>query len=195
MLKIIQQRIDNAINFTLDDAQAGFPASRSTAEQVCDLRIIGEKYIEHQMKMYNNFIDFKKSFDRVWHDALWAVLEKHGIDFGIIRVMKNLYAQSVSAVEVSGSNSELFKCGVGVRQRCILSPMLFNAFLEEIASRANEGFQGGVEVNCVVVINLRLADDIDLIASTEDQLYDWVRIPVVGTTDHKPTANSSCPSF
>lgn len=37
------------------------------------------------MEMYSNFIDFKKAFDRAWHDALWAVLEKHAIDSGIMR--------------------------------------------------------------------------------------------------------------
>ena len=67
MLKILQMRIERAIEIALDDVQAGFRANRSTAEQVCNLGVIGEKYIEHQMAVYFNFIGYKKAFDRVVH--------------------------------------------------------------------------------------------------------------------------------
>ena len=57
----------------LDDAQAGFQEGRSITEQICSLRILSEKSLEHQQPLYHNFIDFKKAFDRVWHQPLWLV--------------------------------------------------------------------------------------------------------------------------
>ena len=39
------------------------------------LRILSEKYIEHQLPVYHNSIDFKKAFDRVWHKALWLFMQ------------------------------------------------------------------------------------------------------------------------
>ena len=52
--------------------QAGFSAGRSTTDQIFNLRILCEKYLQHQQDLYHVFIDFKKVFDRVWHAALWS---------------------------------------------------------------------------------------------------------------------------
>ena len=65
MLKIIQRRIEKVIENARDDTEAGFRANRSTAEQICNLKVIGEKYIQHQMAVYCNFIDYKKAVNRV----------------------------------------------------------------------------------------------------------------------------------
>ena len=52
------------------EEQAGFRAGRSTTEQIFNLRILCEKYLQHQQDLYHIFIDFKKAFDGVWHAAL-----------------------------------------------------------------------------------------------------------------------------
>ena len=51
----------------LDNAQEGFQEGRSTAEKICSLSMLSEKYLENQKPLYHNFIDSKKAFDRVWH--------------------------------------------------------------------------------------------------------------------------------
>ena len=53
LLKVIQRRLLETIESTLDQCQAGFRAGRETLEQVCNLRIVCEKYIENDMKVYN----------------------------------------------------------------------------------------------------------------------------------------------
>ena len=50
-------------------------SERSTTEQIFNLRIICEKYLQHQQDLYHVFIDFKKAFDRVWHAALWTTMK------------------------------------------------------------------------------------------------------------------------
>ena len=52
--------------------QAGFSAGRSTIEQIFNLSILCEKYLQHQQDLYQVFIDFKKAFGRVWHAAMRA---------------------------------------------------------------------------------------------------------------------------
>ena len=47
------------------EEQAGFRAGRSTTEQILNLQILCEKYLQHQQDLYLVFIDFKKAFDRV----------------------------------------------------------------------------------------------------------------------------------
>ena len=51
------------IKYILDNAQVGFQGGRCTVEQRYDIRVLNEKYIEHQKCIYHNFIDFKKTFD------------------------------------------------------------------------------------------------------------------------------------
>ena len=58
--------------------EAGLRAGRSTTE-VFNLRILCEKYLQHEQDLYRVFIDFKKAFDRVWHAALWATMKKCNI--------------------------------------------------------------------------------------------------------------------
>ena len=58
------------------EEQAGFRAGRSTTEQIFNLRILCEKYLQHQQDLYQVFIDFKKAFNRVWHADLWATFKK-----------------------------------------------------------------------------------------------------------------------
>ena len=43
---------------------------------ILNSRIRVEKHIEHDLKLYHNFIDYKKTFDRVWHEGLWNVMRQ-----------------------------------------------------------------------------------------------------------------------
>ena len=93
MLTIIQRRITPAVESVLDNCQAGCRAGRSTEERVTNLRILCEKYIEHGPKVSLNFVDYRKALNRVWHDAIWAVLRKYGIDENIMRALGLLNAK------------------------------------------------------------------------------------------------------
>ena len=65
MLKIILRRLQPIAEELLSEKQIGFRAGRSTNEQIFNLRIIQEKYTEHQKLLYHIFIDFKKDFDMI----------------------------------------------------------------------------------------------------------------------------------
>ena len=47
-----------------------------------------EKHIDQQRQVYHNFIDYKKAFDRVWHESLWHVMSYFGIGNDIIQCIK-----------------------------------------------------------------------------------------------------------
>ena len=90
MLKIILNRLKSQAEKIIAEEQAGFRAGRSTTEQFFNLRILCEKYLQHQQDLYHVFIHFKKAFDRVWHAALWATMRKYNISTNLIRVIKHL---------------------------------------------------------------------------------------------------------
>ena len=66
MLKIILNRMKPQAENIISEEQAGFRAGRSTTEQIFNLRILSEKYLQHQQDLYHDFIDSKKAFDRVY---------------------------------------------------------------------------------------------------------------------------------
>ena len=129
MLKIILNKLKPQAEKIIAEEQAGFRAGRSTAEQIFNLQILSEKYLQHQQDICHVFIDFKEAFDRVWHAALWATMRKY-ISTNLIRFIKNLYDKATSAVLFSNNIGDWFRTIVGVQQGCLLSPTVFNIFLE-----------------------------------------------------------------
>ena len=90
MLKIILSRLKSQAEKIVAEEQAGFRAGRSTEEQIFNLRILCEKYLQHQRDLYHVFIDFKKAFDMVWHAALWATMKKYNISTKLFPAIKNI---------------------------------------------------------------------------------------------------------
>ena len=70
MLKIILNRLKPQAEKIVAKEQVGFRAVRSPTEQIFNLRILCEKYLQLQQDFYHVFIDFKKTFNRFWHADL-----------------------------------------------------------------------------------------------------------------------------
>ena len=174
MLRIILNRLKPQAEKIIGEEHAGFRAGRSTTEQIFNLRIQCEKYLQHQQDLSHVCIDFKKAFDRVWHAALWATMKKYNISTNLIQVIKNLYNKATSAVLFNSSIGNWFQTTVGVRQGCLLSPTLFNIFLERIMTDALEDHEGTVSIGGRTITNLRFADDIDGLAGEEEGLANLV---------------------
>ena len=165
MLKVILNRLKPQAEEIIAEEQAGFRAGRSTTEQIFNLRILCEKYFQHLQNLYHVFNDFKKkAFDRVWHAALWATMQKYNISANLVRTIEQFYDKATSAVQMNGSIGDWFRTTVGVRQGCLLSPTLFNIFLERIISGALEEYDRKVSIGDTNITNLRFADDIDALA-------------------------------
>ena len=165
----IPKRLKLQAEKIIAEEQAGFKAGRSTTEQIFNLRILCEKYLQHQQDLYHVFIDFKKAFDRVWHAALWATMKKYNISTNLIQVIKNLYNKATSAVLFNGNIGDWFRTSVGVRQGCLLSPTLFNIFLERIMTDALEDHEGTVSIG-----GRTSFADIDGLAGEEEELANLV---------------------
>ena len=146
------------LNFIAEE-QVGFGAGRSTTEQISNLRILCEQHLKHQQDLYQVFIDFKKAFDRVWHAALWTSMKKHNISANLNQVIKHLFDNTIIAVFFNGSIVNWFWTTVGVQQRCLLSSILFNIFLERIMTDALEDHEGTISIGGRTFTNLCVTDD------------------------------------
>ena len=62
----------------------------------------------------------------------------------------------------------------GVRKGCVLSPCLVNVLAETVMRDTLDGFQGGLQTGGRMITNLRYADDIILLATSEAELHELV---------------------
>lgn len=69
---------------------------------------------------------------------------------------------------VDGDLSSGFSVGKGIRQGCVLSPLLFNTYGEWIIRKATENWNGGISIGGRKISNLRYADDTTFLASLEE---------------------------
>ena len=85
--------------------------------------------------------------------------------------MRNLYAGQAATVRTGHGTTDWIQIGKGVHQGCILSPCLFNLHAEYIIRNARlEEAQAGIKIAGRNINNLRYADDITLMAESEEEL-------------------------
>ena len=111
-------------------------------------------------------------------------MKKYNISTKLTRVIKNLYDKATSAVLFNSRIGDWFRTTVGVRQGRLLSPTLFNIFLERIMTDALEDHEGTVSIGGRAITNLRFADDIDGLAGEEEQLAKLVERLDKASTAH-----------
>ena len=121
--------------------------------------------------IYFCFIDYTKAFDYVDHNKLWKILQEMGIPNHPTCLLRNLYAGQEATVRTRHGTMDWFQIGKGVCQGCILSPCLFNLYVEYITRNARlEEAQAGIKIACRNINNLRYADDTTLMAESEEEL-------------------------
>ena len=120
------------MNRDLLDVQAGFRKGGGTRDQIANIRFINEKAREFQRNIYFCFIDYAKAFDCVDHNKLWKILEEMGISDHLTCLLRNLYAGKEITVRTGHETVYWLQIVKGVCQGCILSPYLFNLYVEYI---------------------------------------------------------------
>jgi hypothetical protein len=142
-----------------------------TRDQIFNIRIIMEKAREFNVPLYMAFIDYRKAFDSVTHSKLWGILRKMGVSGTVVNLLKNLYKGQEATVRVENHLTDWFTIKKGLRQGCLVSPMCFNFYSEEVMRRAADELSWiGISVSGREVNNLRFADDIVLIATSPERL-------------------------
>ena len=129
MLKILQARPQQHMNWELPDFQAGFK-KEWTRGRIANIHWIIDKTRELQKNIYFCFIDYATAFDCMDYNKLWKILKEMGIQDHLICLQRNLYTGQEATVETSHWTKDWFKIEKAVQQGRILSPCLF-AFCAE----------------------------------------------------------------
>ena len=117
ILKTLQARFQQCVNWELPDIQAGFRKGRGTRNQIANVRWIIEKAREFQKNICFCFIDYAKAFDCVDHNKLWKILRELGIVDHLTCLLRNLYAGEEVTVRTRHGTPDSFQIEKGVCQR------------------------------------------------------------------------------
>ena len=142
----------------------------------CQIPWIIEKAREFQQNTYFCFIDYTKPFDCVDHNKLWKILQEMGIPDYLTCLLRNLYAGQEATVRTGHGTTDWFQIGKGVYQGCILSPCLFNLYVEYFMQNVGlDEAQTGIKIARRNINNLRYADDTSLMAESEEEIKSLLK--------------------
>ena len=83
-------------------------------------------------------IDAEKAFDKIQHPFMIKTLQKMGIEKTYLDIVKAIYDKPTANIILNGEKLKAFPLRLGTRQRCPLSPLLFNIVLEDQATAIRE---------------------------------------------------------
>ena len=154
----------------LSPGQLGFVSGNRTSDPHIILNNIVQKYCHRKKKkLFGCFVDFSKAFDSVPRDLLLDKLSKNGINGKVFEIIKTIYTEDKASVKFGDKFSPTFRTNRGVRQGCVLSPLLFNIFLSDIQNIFDKCGHNP-KLNDTEISCLLWADDILILSDTEEGL-------------------------
>ncbi|CAE1153923.1 unnamed protein product [Acanthosepion pharaonis] len=106
------------------------------------LRCTLEQRWAYQQPTVLCFVDFAAAFDSVDSVSLWRMMEADGLPAKLLRLSKGYYRSMRARVRAYGEEFETFEVKIDVRQRCTLSPTLFNYTIDYILGKSLRDYAG-----------------------------------------------------
>ena len=158
---ILNERISAWLeeNDILVEEQNGFRPGRCTLEHILSLTSVAQCRAKLGKPTLIAFTDLKKAYNSIDHAFLWQKLQKGGIMGQLLKMLQCLYSGITSAVRVNSYTTEPFKVKMGLWQGCVLSPTLFNLFINDLHASLKIQ-EKGVKLGNLSLHSLMYADDV-----------------------------------
>ena len=177
-------------NDILCDEQNGFRKGRSTIDHISTLTSIIESRKLARKQTFAAFIDFNKAYDRIDRSLLWSSLKKIGVRGNMLNAVRSLYRNVQCTVRINNNDSQWFPVRRGLRQGCVLSPLLFNIYINDLVELIKDSGLG-VNLGVEKVSVLAYADDLVLLADNEDDMNSMLAIINCWCNSNKMVVNPS----
>jgi hypothetical protein len=155
--------------------QFGFKRSTSTIHALFSFKETVVKYVEGGSPCHVVSLDAEKAFDKVWREGLFHKLKEKQVDLNTLKILKKYYDTSQGMIKLNGVLSNRFNINCGVKQGGILSPYLFNFFINDLIEECvNRNIGAKFEhLNLSIIV---YADDILLLSPIEKHLQMLINI-------------------
>ena len=124
---------------------------------------------EKGINCHYSFVNFKSLFDIIWSKALWKMMRSIGICNKTANIIEKMFEKTSCGVVVYRLLTEWFSVSVGVRQGCLISPTLFNLFLDFVIGEL-KCLPEHVTLDYALKFDARYADNTTLIAAVFEKL-------------------------
>ena len=134
-LKVVARRLSAYCEAKglLPEEQCGFRPDRSTTDMMFVVRRLQEVRRKAGVSLHMCFIDLQKAYDTVDRTLLWQVLTRIGVPPQMIAVIRQFHdGMRACGRPDDGVCSDWFEVKQGLRQGCVLSPLLFNIFFAAV---------------------------------------------------------------
>ncbi len=171
---LINERLDkwSTSNNIQRKAQIGFKKKSRPSDHLLVLKTLVCHYNNNGKKLYTCFVDFKKAFDSVWRLGMIYKLIKCGMNTSYIKLIRHMYEQTSQSLKINNGLSRPFMTSKGVKQGCILSPRLFNLFINDLPlifdTTCDPVQLGNAKLSC-----LMYADDLILLSETAEGIQNF----------------------
>lgn len=172
--KIILDRISPVVEPRLRKEQAGFRRGKSCTDQINTLRIIVEQCQELNASLCLLFIDFERAFDSLDQEVMWQILTRYGIPEKLVQLIRELYDEAYLKVVHKEQVGAGFKVTSGVKQGCVLSPLIFNIILDFVLRLATKKAGGIQWTPFIKLLDLDYADDIVAMTHTMSEMKNFL---------------------
>ena len=154
----------------LSPAQLGFVAgNRCSDAHIIIYNLVKKKCHRENSRIFSCFVDFKKAFDSVPRDLLLTKILNMGVTGKFFNIIRHIYTTDKACVKLGQSRSDFFCLDIGVRQGCILSPLLFNLFISDLAKKFDTTGDK-IQLGNRGINSLFWADDLVLMSETKEGL-------------------------
>ena len=163
-------------NKLVHSTQIGFIHGNRTADHAFTLKTLHDKYIRqgNGSKIYACFIDFKKAFDSIWHKGLYYKLLQNKIGGRFYDLIKDMYSNTKCVIKLLDNQTPFFPYKKGVCQGCILSPILFNLYINKIPGLFKNTLSDPlVLLNGTTINSLLYADDLVIQSKSKSGLQNY----------------------
>ena len=172
------------------DNQFGFKRKHSTEFCIYTLKEFIDYYKQRGTTIFVTFLDASKAFDKIDFWLLFEKLITKDFPVFIIKILAYWYCHQEMHVRWGSTSTSSFHVSNGVKQGGILSPMLFNVYMDQLSIRLNRSGIGG-DIGGHLINHLCYADDLCLISLSSAGMQSLLDICNSYAIEHVLTYNSN----
>ena len=162
-LRVLIKRVGARTEFAIGRSNVGLGmVDQVRMDQVFAVRQVGEKYLANGKDVFWASVDLEKAYDTIARHSIWQISGK--VRGKLMKAVLSFYVDSRACVNV------------GFRQDCVMSPWLFNVYMDDVVREVNvwvlgkwlellSANGGRFEINLLLFV-----DDTALVADSEETL-------------------------